>query len=120
MGYLTTITIHNDALHEFEENPKKFAEAIFEGIHKANRTGKQESMGFNGYCNYIAVEPSRHADDSTVFLHHGNTVSNLNAYNQDFRGLAERLPEVAKSDLEIAQRIITESKKFLKEQEKKK
>lgn len=29
MGYLTTITINNDALNEFKKYPDEFAEAIF-------------------------------------------------------------------------------------------
>ena len=120
MGHLTTITIHNDALGTFEKNPKEFPEAIFEGMNLANRLGKQASVPFYGYCNYINVEPSRHADDSTVYLHNGNCVANLSSWSGDFRELAGRNPKYAKESLRVAQRIITESKKFLKEQEKKK
>lgn len=114
MGYLTTITIHNDALHSFEKDPEGFAKAIFEGIHEANRERKETSVGFKGYCNYISVQPSRHADDHTLYLHSGNCVSNLNPYNKDFESLTERMPDVAKSFIKRAENIIKMAKDKMK------
>ena len=37
MGHLTTITLYNDAMGEFEKDPKRFAETLFNGINLANR-----------------------------------------------------------------------------------
>lgn len=106
MGYLTTIVIHNDALHEFEKDPKKFGEAVFECIRKANRSGKMEDIGFNGYCNYISAHPSRHADDETVYLHSGNTSFNLNPWNNDFKNLIKDNPNLLKSLIKRARDIL--------------
>lgn len=94
MGYLTTITIHNDALHAFEEDPKAFAEAIFKGIEEANRNRKESDVTYKNYGGYITVQPSRHADDETVYLHTGNTVFNMNPWCDDFKHLAKRNPEL--------------------------
>ncbi len=77
MGYLTTITVYNDAMGAFESDPKHFGERILEGISQANRAHKEVSVGFMGYGNYISIQPSRHADAHTVYLHSGNTVFNL-------------------------------------------
>lgn len=107
MGFLTTITIKNDRLHEFEANPLEFAKTIFEGIVEANRLHKQVSL----VGNYIEIEPSRHADDETVYIHTGNTVFNLNSYNDDFKELAAWNPKLAKDFVKRAQRILTQSKK---------
>lgn len=121
MGYLTTITIHNDALHTFEEHPEEFAKALFDGIHKANSARIATDVGFKGYCNYITIEPSRHADDDTVFVHHGNTVLNLNPWNQDFKELLSR-PSVAEGflksaeiTLQCAREQLNKAKKLAKE-----
>ena len=56
MGFLTEIVIYNDALHEFEKDPKAFGQAILDGIHKANQENKQVSVPFGSYSNYISVE----------------------------------------------------------------
>jgi hypothetical protein len=120
MGYLTTITIHNDALHAFEKNPEQFGKAILEGISRARMERKAVDVGFDGYCNYITVEPSRHADDHTVFVHTGNTVFNVNPYNEDFRELLARSPEVAAQFVGVADGVVAMAKEKLKVEAKKK
>lgn len=120
MGFLTTITIHNDALHAFEKNPEKFGKAILEGIERANRERVEADAGFDGYCNYISVQPSRHADDHTVYVHTGNTVFNLNPYNEDFRSLLERNPNVAAEFVGVADGIVASAKEKIKLEGKKK
>lgn len=77
MGYLTTITINNDALGEFKKYPDEFAEAIFNGINLANRHSEEQSIVFKQYGNYISIQPSRHADDECLYLHSGNCVTNI-------------------------------------------
>lgn len=115
MGYLTTITIHNDALHSFEKDPEAFGKAVFEAIDKANMTGKAESAGFKGYVNYITAQPSRHADDTQVYVHKGNTVTNINPWCQDFRELSARCPDFLKNLIDIAADFAKGGKKELKE-----
>ena len=88
MGHLTEIVILNDAMDEFRKHPKEFAEAIFEGIDKANMENKQVSVPFFGYCNYINVERSRHADHEVIFLHAGNGMTAIGAYEKDWEDLA--------------------------------
>ena len=95
MGYLTTITIYNDALHVFEEHPKEFAEAIFDGIKTANRNRTAATVPFFNHGNYMEVQPSRHADDFTVYVHTGNCVSNLNLYDEEFKSFAQSSPKIA-------------------------
>jgi hypothetical protein len=118
MGFLTTIIVHNDALHTFKKEPAEFAKAIFEGMDRANSEHKQVSVGLGSYCNYIHVEPSRHADDETVYLHYGNSVTNLNGYNQNFEDLIKLNPDLAqkfvnraKGILKVAQERINKAKK---------
>lgn len=114
MGNLTTIVLHLDALHSFKKNPEEFGQAILDGIDKANDARKQVDMGFKSYGNYISVEPSRHADDETVFVHTGNTVFNLNPWNKDFQDLAAQNKSVLEKFIKRAQRIITCARQELK------
>jgi len=109
MGSLTTITIYNDALHAFEEHPEEFAKAVFKGIVLANRSHMEESVPFRGYANYIAVQPTRHADDHTLYLHMDNTVTELNPYSEGFRKLVEGNPGFAQKLIKEATRILKEA-----------
>lgn len=116
MGSLTTITIHNDALHTFQEHPKEFAEAIFKGINEANRDHSEATVGFMGYCNYITVQHSRHADDHALYLHAGNTVLSVGEYEDKFCEWAKRDPKAALAYLKNADWILNGAKKFAKAQ----
>lgn len=116
MGFLSTITIKNDRLHEFKENPAEFARIIFEGIDKANELHK--SVSLEG--GYLGIQPSRHADDTTVYVHMGNTVFDLHYYGKDFEDLAARSPKVLKKFINEAQWFVTQAKKELKKIESQK
>lgn len=113
MGYLTTFTIHNDALHVFKEHPEEFAKAIFAGIDAANRDHSEANVGFHGYCNYITVQHSRHADDHTLYLHAGNTVLSVGEYEDKFCEWAKRDPKAALAFLKNAELIMKGAKKFV-------
>lgn len=114
MGFLTTITIHNDALHEFEKNPEMFGKAILKGILDANREHNAVDVAFKGYCNYITVQPSRHADDHTAYIHYGNTVFDINPYGNDMRTAIEGNPEFAKDVVKVADGIVKDARRAMK------
>lgn len=99
MGYLTTITIYNDSLGKFEQDPKAFGEAILKGIYQAQDSQKEASMGG------IICQPPRHADDNTLYLHYGNTVTDLNC--REFQSLCSIRPDVAKTFVQVAKTILT-------------
>lgn len=120
MGFLTTVTLYNDALHVFKENPKEFAEALFDGIDLANRHHVSKSVSFKNHANYIDVQPSRHADDNTVYIHSGNSVFNLNPWNKDFEELINRDPDIALNFIKKAELIIKEAKNRQKQKNLKK
>lgn len=112
MGYLTTVVISNDALGEFEDHPKEFAEAIFKGINQAQRENKQVAIPFHGYCNYLHVEPPRHADHHALFLHSGNMVHVIGAYEKDWMELVKTNPDLAETMIKRAKELL----KWAKEQ----
>jgi hypothetical protein len=121
MGFLTTVIIHNDALHTFEKHPKEFAEAIFKGIDDANYKHKQVSVSFvNGCANYIHVHPSRHADDVTVYLHYGNCVANLHGFSEDFDSLVNNNPTLAQTVVDRAKDVLKTAQKRINDIKKSK
>lgn len=115
MGYLTTITVGNDRLHHFQEHPALFAETIFAAIDDANRTYREQDR-FGGY---LSVQPSRHADDHTVYVHKGNCVFNINPYGKDFQELLARSPEIAESFVKCAESLVKDAKAAIKEHKQK-
>lgn len=118
MGYLTTIVIHNDAFHDFTKDPTLFGNSIIDGVYTAQRENRQIDVPFKGYANYISVEPSRHADDYTLFVHYGNGVTNLSPYGLDFKQLVGRNPQYAERLVKIAQNILDGAKDLIKKETK--
>lgn len=113
MGYLTTIVLHNDAMGEFERDPKAFGEAILKAIALANQTRLPADVPIGSYANYISSFPSRHADDHTVYVHRGNTVAELNAYSSEFENAVKNNVEWAKEIVKTADGIVKDAKKLL-------
>jgi len=91
MGHLVTATIYMDGIDEIRENPKDFVEKL----HSAACRGREATFGVGSHCNLVSVQKVRHADDKTVYVHAGNCVTEVNAYNQDFEDLMDRCPEFA-------------------------
>jgi len=119
MGYLTPVILMNDAIHSFAEDPKGFGEAILAGVDKANMKNGQVSVGFRGYCNYINVERSRHADHHALFLSMGNCVTVVGAGEQDWENLVESNPKFAEKLIKEAEFIIKYTKQKMKLKRKK-
>jgi hypothetical protein len=84
MGYLTTITFHNDASSQFENHPEQTIEMI-----KNAQLGVQKNRGRNydpigNHANPVIIQKPRHADDHTLYLHAGNTVVDVYEAESDW------------------------------------
>lgn len=118
MGYLTTITIYNDAQHKFKQYPMEFGQSILNGIDQAQLECREVSVPFRGYGNYISVQPPRHADDTTVYVHCGNAVMNMNPWGKEFQAMVSTCPDYVRKSIKIAEDMIKEAKRKLKESQK--
>ncbi len=108
MGFLTTVTIYNDYIHNYEKDPALLGKEIIDGRYIASH------QIFGAYhAGGIKIQPSRHADDHTVYLHMGNTVFNL-GQGTDLRNLVVNSPEVARKFIKEAKRIVLDAEKYLK------
>lgn len=111
MGFLTTITVYNDRLHEYKSDPLSFAEQVFTAMDRANADHHSETVD----GGYIRVQPSFHADDHQLFVHYGNSVLNLNPYKDDFKRLLRESPTIAARYLKAGEDLVKEAKKALKQ-----
>jgi len=107
MGFLRTVTLYNDRWHQHEirAKPDEFIRELTESMDRADEYCAPDKL-----ASYLRVQPSRHADDHTVFVHWGNTVIDIG-----HRTFTDLSPDVAKRLLKTAQEIVTYARKRLKE-----
>ena len=114
MGYMTVVSILNDAWHTIKENPKQFIENIEKGMHEYASPKVINHYPVSGYCNPMEVRRSFHANQSNLLLVGGNHMEDIVAMDpnrtDDFylaykvRAMheAEEKVEVAKTNLCVA------------------
>ena len=77
MGFLTTITFYNDATHTLREHPNEVSELIYDAQLGVQRNRGRSTQGVGNHANPVKIQKARHADDHTLYLHYGNTVSDV-------------------------------------------
>jgi hypothetical protein len=115
MGYLTTITIYNDGCDSITENEKEFAEKVLNACHGI---GKSYSFALGHNCNLVKCQKPRHADDHAIFLHAGNTLTEMSPYSLDTVHALEVNPEAFKRSLDFMEAKVKELKKMYKNRTK--
>lgn len=81
MGFLTTITIYNDAADQILKNKKELAEAIDKACSGIQLSKGRDYNCLGNHANAIILQKPRHASDNTLFMHAGNTV--IDVYNAE-------------------------------------
>ena len=109
MGYQTTITIYNDYLHEMEEMGEKF----YEELSNAISSGQCMEIG-----NIAKVQRTRHGRDTSLYVHKGNTVQEMNAYSPETERILKRNPEAFKELLETIKDEAKNLERMLKKKKK--
>lgn len=105
MGYMTTVTILNDAWSQIKKNPQQFIENIELGINGIDKFDKRMSNKINSYsvgnhCNPMEVAESHHADNFRLYLVGQNMMTML-GYENDLNNI-----ELRERQLYIAKRLI--------------
>jgi len=117
MGYMTTITILNDAYHEMEKNKEEFFDNILVGMNGRTRYHKDfqriNCFGIGNYCNHMYVAQSNHADEDRLYLVGGNTMNTFGYANDD------KNIEYRKRCLKRAKEILKYEEQLIKELEQK-
>jgi len=117
MGYMTTITILNDAWHVIEKNQQQFINIInagMNGIDEFRGRGRYiNDYSIGNHSSPVMVAQSNHADDQRLFLTGGNMMTTF-GYVNDMTNL-----ELRKELLKIAKGIIKQEERSIKELENK-
>ena len=116
MGYLTTFAIRNDRLHKIMENKDAVMDAIYRHAATINPSTtlseNGEELKYGG--DPIIAFKTRHADETAIYLHHGNTVTEFNPYSDNFL----KNPNWTKTQIKEIERFLKIAKKKYKEYEK--
>jgi len=118
MGYLTTITIRNDALQVIEDNKDQFVEGVLEACRNTVRYKEYFSVG--GNANPVVLQTPRHADSCTIYVHMGNTVVEMNPYSEHTEEMLARSPDFFDRVLKFMESEVRELKALKKKLERKK
>jgi hypothetical protein len=109
MGYLTTITIRNDALHTIEKNKDDFMEKL---LRFCRSGGKEEYFSVGNHGNPVVLQCPRHADHHTVYMHTGNTVVEMHPYSERTIKMAEQNPAFFDDALKYLERQVKALKRL--------
>lgn len=103
MGYMTIVSILNDAWDVIEKHPEEFIKNIEKGMHLyKGKTINDFPVG--NYCNPMEVHQSVHADVPQLLLAHRNALTDLNAVKENKDSLF--LMQYQMESLQLAKNLI--------------
>jgi hypothetical protein len=90
MGYLTTFTIHNDGIDLIKEYPEEFCRKL----HEASSSMAPQEFGIGYYANLVKVQRPRDSDDSTLYVHMDNELTEIRPLSTQFVDLIWKHPRL--------------------------
>lgn len=109
MGFLTTLTLYNDDIDLIKKHPVEFAQACYEACisDKASSIFSQSAL--------VHHQKPIHANDSTIYVHMGNTVTEMNPYSNHTEYILKSHPKFFEDMLKHMESSVKELKKQLKD-----
>ena len=89
MGNLTTFTVYTDGISEILKGQEAFCKKLYDHA----LSGEPGTFGHGDHANLVKVQRLRHADDHTMYVHMGNTVTEMNPYSLETQELMQEHPE---------------------------
>ena len=121
MGYMTVVSILNDAWENIKRHPDEFIENIEKGMFDTKRCRSVEWYSVGSYVNPMEVSKSFHADNDQVFYVGKNTMTNLTDWNSKSKNEIEfqlKRMKQAKSAINLLEKELKERLKKLDKYEK--
>lgn len=115
MGYLTTLTVYNDGIDLLPVNAEKFAKGVLDASREAGMKNEPIDFGVGMFCNLVKVQVPRHADHHTIYVNMGNTVCEMNAYDEQTKNILEKHPAFFERVVDFLEDQVKELKKMIKE-----
>lgn len=111
MGNLLTLSIRTDAIHEMLNHSKEFCKRVYGSLNNMGAS----AIGVGDCCEVADVQAVRHKDSSTVYVHMGGTLSEMNACSGDTEKLMAEHPEFFDEMLKYMKDSVSElGEKFAK------
>jgi len=82
MGYITTVSLRNDSYHDFKQNADRLTQIILDAMDGVQQRRGNDEDHIGSSANAVIIQKPRHADDTTLYLHAGNTVIDVSKYNE--------------------------------------
>ena len=109
MGYSTTFTIDHDRFRKLSDKEKvQLVDELYSALMRS------------GNCDIVSpwdikVQKSRDADDTTIYLHQGNTLHEMNPHSNITQRLFQDHPELAKEYIDVMESEVGELRRRLNE-----
>ena len=116
MGFNTVIMFSNDAYDQFESNPEETMEHILCAMD--NVPEERRHYGVGNHANPMKVKKPRHASDTMIYVHCGNTLMEMSSYNEETEDLMKNHPEFFEKMLNHMEHQVKRLKKISKELKK--
>lgn len=92
MGYLTTISLYNDSVHNLKDlspqEAQEFCRKMYDGVCET-ASGKSVTLSLKNHVNFMTILPSRHADDHTIYINIGNCLTEIQPWSDSFKDKIE-------------------------------
>ena len=107
MGNLTTFTVYNDSIHRTlsPENAVDFCDKLMRHASYDSKTSSDSD---------VIMQRTRHSGDDTVYVHMGNTVTEMNVYSRDTERLMKECPDFFEEILDHMESEVKELKEKYK------
>lgn len=109
MGDLTTFTIYNDGMDYILDDSDAFCQALYDAVVM----GRATVIGHGPHRNLVTMQEPRHADQPTIYVHMGNTVSEMDPSAQGTLDLLYNSPTFFIEILEFMRRQIEDLEALL-------
>jgi hypothetical protein len=90
MGNLTTLTIYNDGIDLIPKHAQEFADALYAASQSL--TGPAD-IAVGNFCNLVRVQKPRHADETTTYVHMGNTLCEMSPWSKETKRIMRESPK---------------------------
>jgi hypothetical protein len=109
MGYLTAVTIYNDGLDLLKTHRPEFCAKLYQ----AALSMEPQEFGVGFFCNFANVQRTRHADDHALYVHMGNTLTEINPFSREFEHMIKTQPYLADKYIRFLEDTVQDIKRHI-------
>lgn len=108
MGYISVITLHNDAFNAAMSDTAAFGTATLTAVTGAEHSRQRVSASLGNYANYLNAYPPKHTSATALYMLHGGRLHDINS--RAFDELRVTHPALVEEILHVASQCITQAR----------